>query len=92
MGYRPLSAKVLKGLGGGGVLELIEDHDGDTYRAVYTLRFRGVVYVLHAFQKKSKKGAKTPRADMQLIRNRLKQASEEYQRMGAPPERNSEHG
>ena len=66
------SAKPLRGFGGTGVLELVEDHDGDTYRAVYAVRFVGRVYVLHAFQKKSKKGIATPRRDLDLIRQRLR--------------------
>src|SRR5579862_2111353 len=59
-GGRHLAAKILRGFGGGGVLEVVEDDDGNTYRAVYTVRFPGAVYMLHAFQKKSKKGSKTP--------------------------------
>jgi len=66
-------AKPLKGFGGG-VLEVIEDYDGDTYRAVYTVRFASAVYVLHAFQKKSKSGIATPKKDMELIEIRLKAA------------------
>jgi len=65
--------KPLKGMGGG-VLEVIEDYDGDTYRAVYTVRFASAVYVLHAFQKKSKSGIKTPKKDLELIETRLKAA------------------
>lgn len=65
------NAKPLKGLGSG-VLEVIENYDGDTYRAVYTVRFATAVYVLHAFQKKSKKGIATPPRDMMLIETRLK--------------------
>jgi len=68
------NAKPLKGFGGGGVLEVVEDHDGDTYRAVYTVRFERAVYVLHAFQKKSKSGIKTPQKDLDLIETRLKAA------------------
>ena len=71
-------AKPLKGFGGAAVLEVVDDYDGDTYRAVYTIRFAEVVYVLHAFQKKSKRGMATPRADMALIRHRLHQAREDY--------------
>ena len=63
-GDEPLSAKALKGFGGRAILELVEDFDGDTYRAVYTVRFVGVVYVLHAFQKKAKKGIATPRHEI----------------------------
>jgi len=72
-GQHPPSAKPLKGLGGGTV-ELIEDFDGDTYRAVYTVRFAEAVYVLHAFKKKSKRGVKTPTGDVELIKSRLKDA------------------
>jgi phage-related protein len=72
-------AKALKGFGGRSVLEVIDDEDGDTYRAVYTVRFAGVVYVLHAFQKKSKKGIETPKRDVEIIRTRLKLAEAHYQ-------------
>jgi phage-related protein len=71
-------AKPLKGFCGAGVLEVVDDFDGDTYRAVYTVRFAGIVYVLHAFQKKSKRGAATPKTDIDLIRQRLKRAEEDY--------------
>ncbi|MCL9653048.1 type II toxin-antitoxin system RelE/ParE family toxin [Pantoea agglomerans] len=67
-------AKVLKGFGGAGVLEVIEDDIGGTYRAVYTVRFAEAIFVLHAFQKKSKRGIATPKEDMEIIRNRLKVA------------------
>lgn len=73
-GERAPAAKVLKGFGGGGVVEIVEDHDGDTYRCVYTVRLEHAVYVLHAFKKKSKRGAETPKHDMDLIRSRLKEA------------------
>ena len=69
-------AKPLKGFGDAGVLEVVEDHDGDTYRAVYTVRFVGRVFVLHVFQKKSKRGAETPKGDKVLIAKRLKVARE----------------
>lgn len=72
-GQHPASAKPLKGFGSG-VVELIEDYDGDTYRAVYTVRFATAVYVLHSFKKKSKQGIKTPQSDLELIRRRLKDA------------------
>lgn len=72
--------KALEGFGGASVLEVIEDLDGDTYRAVYTVRFREIIYVLHAFQKKSKSGSAAPKADIDLIRQRLKVAGQEYQR------------
>ena len=73
-GEKADNAKPLKGFGGGGVLEVVENHDGDTYRAVYTVRFASAVYVLHAFQKKSKAGIKTQKKDMDLIEARLKAA------------------
>jgi len=66
----------LKGFGSAGVLEVVEDWDRSTYRAVYTVRFEGVVFVLHIFQKKSKRGAATPKADIDLIRERLKVAEQ----------------
>lgn len=69
-------AKPLKGFGGAGLLEVVEDSDGDTYRAVYTVRFEEAIYVLHAFQKKSKSGIATPRREMTLIRERLKRAEQ----------------
>jgi phage-related protein len=67
-------AKPLKGFKGAGVLEIIADFDGNTFRAVYTVRFRGVIYVLHAFQKKSRKGIKTPLNEMEKIKSRLRDA------------------
>ncbi len=73
-------AKPLKGFGGAGVLEVVDDFDGDTFRAVYTVRFAGVVYVLHAFQKKSKSGVTTPRHEIALIEQRLKRAKEDHDR------------
>ncbi len=72
------SAKPLRGFSGAGVLEIIEDFQGDTYRAVYTVRLAGRVYVLHAFQKKSKAGIQTPKAEINLIKSRLKRAEEEH--------------
>ncbi len=78
-GQMPLAAKPLKGFGGAGVLEIIERFDGETYRAVYTVKFREVIYVLHCFQKKSKSGIKTPQQDIELIHRRLKAAQEDYQ-------------
>jgi len=66
----------LKGFGGAGVLEVVENLDGDTYRAVYTVKFAGIVYVLHVFQKKSKSGIATPKMDVDLIVKRYKEARE----------------
>jgi phage-related protein len=71
-------AKALRGFGGRSVLEVVDDEDGDTYRAVYTVRFAGVIYVLHAFQKKSKKGIETPKHDIEVIQARLKVAEAHY--------------
>lgn len=68
------AAKVLKGFGGAGVLEVVENDAGGTYRAVYTVRFEEAVFVLHCFQKKSKSGIATPKADMDVVRARLKMA------------------
>ena len=72
------NVKPLRGFAGAGVLEVVEDHDGDTYRAVYTVKFARRVYVLHAFQKKSKTGIKTPQATIDLIEKRLKLAEEHF--------------
>ena len=72
------SATPLKGFKGAGVLEVVQDHDGDTYRAVYTVRFAESVYVLHVFQKKSKRGIKTPKSVIDLIKARLKRAEQEH--------------
>ena len=70
------NAKVLSGFGGAGVVEIIKDHRSDTFRTVYTLRYAGCVYVLHAFQKKSKTGSETPRRDIELIKRRLREAEQ----------------
>lgn len=70
------AVKVLKGFGGAGVLEIIENDPGGTYRAVYTVKFSEAVFVLHVFQKKSKHGIATPKVDMNLIRERLKIAEQ----------------
>lgn len=74
MGDQDDAAKILKGFGGAGVLEVVEDDTGGTYRAVYTVKFAEAVFVLHCFQKKSKSGIATPKADMDVIRARLKVA------------------
>jgi phage-related protein len=87
LGRKHRDAKVLKGFGAAGVLEVVEDHHGDTFRAVYTVKFAGAVYVLHVFQKKSKKGIKTPTAEMEVIRRRLKAAEEHYEERRAEAER-----
>jgi len=72
-------AKPLRGFGDASVLEIVDDYDGDTFRAVYTVRFAKAVYVLHAFQKKSKGGAATPRTELDLIDQRLRRAKEDYE-------------
>ena len=77
-GGKVASAKPLKGFGGAGVLEVREDDDGDTYRAVYTVKFGDVIYLLHCFQKKSKSGIKTALLDIELVKRRLKVAEEDY--------------
>ena len=77
-GKKHPDAKPLKGFGGAGVLEIVADDDGSTYRAVYTVKLAGFVYVLHAFQKKSKQGAKTPSAEIEKVHSRLKDAEKHY--------------
>ncbi len=71
-GAKHAQAKPFKGFGGAGVLEVVEDHQGDTYRAVYTVRYATAVYVLHCFQKKATHGIATPKPDLDLIKARLK--------------------
>lgn len=77
-GEKHPDAKPLKGFGGAGVLEVVENYDGDTYRAVYTVKFAGMVYVLDVFQKKSKQGSRTAKHDMDRIRSRLQLAETDY--------------
>ena len=76
LGRKSDKAKPLKGFGGAGVVEIIEDHQGDTWRAVYTVQFADAIYVLHAFQKKSKAGIATPKRHLDLIGQRLAKARE----------------
>jgi phage-related protein len=75
IGEKHEQAKILSGFGSAGVLEVVEDWRGDTYRAVYTVRYAVRVFVLHVFQKKSKSGIATPKADLDLIKSRLKVAA-----------------
>jgi len=75
-GGKHRDAKPLKGFGGAGVVEIVKDYRGDSFRAVYTLRFAGAVYVLHAFQKKSKTGRETPGRDMDLVKQRRREAEQ----------------
>lgn len=79
LGGKHKDAKPMKGFAGASVVEIVDDFDGDTFRAVYTVRFADVVYVLHAFQKKSKKGIQTPKSDIDLIKQRLKIAEQDYE-------------
>ena len=76
LGDKSTKAKPLKGFLGAGVLEIVEDYAGDTYRTVYTVRFKEAVYVLHAFQKKSKHGSATPQEEIDLVKERLKRAEQ----------------
>ncbi|MDB9449461.1 type II toxin-antitoxin system RelE/ParE family toxin [Dolichospermum circinale] len=77
-GQKHPNAKPLRGFSGAGVLEIVDDFDGDTYRAIYTVKFEGVIYLLHSFQKKSKHGIATPKQDIELVKKRLKIAQENY--------------
>src|SRR5208337_237973 len=76
LGGKHRDTKALSGFGGAGVVEIVKDYRGDTFRTVYTLRYARRIYVLHAFQKKSKAGRKTPRRDMELVKQRLREAEQ----------------
>jgi phage-related protein len=78
-GNKHPDAKPLKGFGGAGVLEVVANDDGETFRAVYTVRFARCVYVLDVFQKKSRKGIATPKSDMDRIKGRLKRAEQDHE-------------
>lgn len=84
-GKMPAEAKPLKGFGGASVQEIVVDHNRDTYRAVYTVRFAERIYVLHVFKKKAKSGIATPKSDLDLIERRLKQAVEMEKSRGKSP-------
>ena len=86
MGARPTGAKPLKGFKGAGILELVEDHAGNTYRAVYTVSFAERVYVLRAFQKKAKRGIATPKSEIRLVEQRLRAAEDDYRQRHATQE------
>jgi phage-related protein len=89
IGEKHPKSKPFKGFHGASVLEIADDFDSDTYRAVYTVRFEEAVYVLHCFQKKSKSGISTPKQDIELIERRLKSAElehQEWQRLQNQPE------
>ena len=79
------SVKPLKGFSGASVLEVVADHAGDTYRAVYTVQFPGAIYVLHVFQKKAKMGISTPKQEIDLIKARLQLAQQHYAKTGGRP-------
>lgn len=79
IGGKARYAKPLQRFGDAGILEVVDDFDGDTFRAIYTVRFAGLVYVLHAFQKKSKRGKATPKAELDKVMQRLKRAKEDYE-------------
>jgi phage-related protein len=83
VGKKHEQAKSLKGFGSAGVLEIVEDWEGNTYRAVYTVRFADSVFVLHVFQKKSKRGTATPKRELDLIRERLKVADQMARELGS---------
>jgi phage-related protein len=76
LGLEHINVKPLTGFGGRGVLEVVEDDAGGTYRAVYTIKFKEAIYVLHAFQKKAKKGKETPKEEMEIVKKRLKIAEQ----------------
>lgn len=80
LGGKHPNAKPLRGFGGAGILEVVEDYAGGAYRAVYTVRFATGIYILHVFQKKSKTGIRTPKSEIDLIKSRLKRAEEEHLR------------
>ncbi len=84
IGSKHPHAKALRGFGSAGVVEIIEDWEGNAYRAVYTVKFSDFVYVLYCFQKKSKRGAKTPTVDIALIKSRLRIAEADYQARKEP--------
>jgi len=73
-GGKHRDAKAMRGFGGAGVVEVVADHRGDTFRSIYTVRFARAVFVLHVFQKKSKTGIATPKFEMAMIKNRLHEA------------------
>lgn len=81
-GNKHRAAKPLKRFSGAGILEVVEDYEGNTYRAVYTVRFGEAIFVLHVFQKKSKSGISTPKQEIDIIESRLKQAQEMHKRIG----------
>lgn len=81
LGKKPDNAKVLKGFGSADILEIIDEDSSGTYRTIYTVKYKDAIFVLHAFQKKSKQGIKTPEREMALVRSRLKQSQEMYKEL-----------
>jgi len=79
LGDKHRDAKPLRGFGGAGVVEIVNDHQGDAFRCIYTVRIAGSVYVLHAFQKKSRTGRETPKSEVDLIKRRLRDAESRAQ-------------
>ncbi len=79
-GGKHVNTKPLRGFGGAGVLEIVDDYANDAFRLVYTVQFNGRIYALHAFQKKSKTGIKTPKSEINLIQSRLRQAAQDHAR------------
>lgn len=92
MGAKHPDAKPLKGFGGGGVLEVVADESGSTYRAVYTVKLKSAVYVLHVFQKKSKKGIRTPKKDIDIVKARLNEAVKHHRQYYEQRQEQSEGG
>ncbi len=90
VGDRSPKAKPLSGFGGASVIEVVENFNTDTYRAIYTVRFQEAVYVLHVFQKKSRQGIQTPAKDIELVRARLKQAEVMYAEWMNSPKGNTD--
>jgi phage-related protein len=86
LSLEPLLGKTLQGFGGRSVLEIVAPHDGDAYRAVYTVKFKDSIYVLHAFQKKSTRGIATPKRELDTIRQRFADAQRHHE------ERQGQHG
>jgi phage-related protein len=89
-GGKHAQARPLKGFGGAGVLEIVEDCAGNAYRAVYTVKFEQAVYGLHAFQKKAKRGIKTPQIEIETVKNRFKIATRDYQQRFAKKDHTDE--
>jgi phage-related protein len=84
-GGKHVDARPLKGFKGAGVLEVVDEHDGNAYRAVYAVRFANSVYVLHAFQKKSRRGIATPKTEIELVKQRLKRAEQDHAQRSRSP-------